>query len=127
MVKSIYVLSLIVLGVLSCSSKSQQDSLQFNVDKSLLAENYSIDSLNFNFAPPKGFQMAALTSKSAATQKFSGDQLQAYSLSIKELFQDSSSNSFCYICLLQWLDRRAPQYSLDIESLNDSGQYFRTK
>lgn len=99
-----FVILTIILCFLNCSSKSQDDSIQFHVDKNLLGQSYSIDSLNFSFAPPLGWNINPLKPEFQQPQKFQSDELKSYSLYIKTIFRDSSSSSFCSISQINSTD-----------------------
>ena len=105
MKKIIFFISIIIFCQLSCSSKNQQDSIQFNVDNSLLEAVYFSDSLNFSFAPPIGFLANPLKPINKKIQKFQDEKLSSYFLSIKEIFYDSSSTNFCSISFVQSTDK----------------------
>ncbi len=104
MIRSVYLSAAIILGLLSCNSKSQEETVQFNVDKNLLAAEYDIDSLYFAFAPPKGWLADTIAHLNKETQRFSTKELDTYYLNIMEIFHDSSSNSFCSVSLIQSSD-----------------------
>jgi hypothetical protein len=100
----IYLPVLLILCLLSCGSKSQQDSVQFNIDKNLLAKRIQIDSLGFSFAPPVGWADDASKGIDQSLHKFQNEELSSYAISIKDIFYDSTSTNFCSISVIQSAD-----------------------
>jgi len=97
----IFLSGLVLVCLFSCGSKSQQDSVQFNIDKSLLSESLKIDSLGFTFAPPVGWTIDSSKAVDQTLHKFQNKELNSYSISIKNIFYDSTSANFCSISVIQ--------------------------
>ena len=108
-----YLLGCIIFSFISCSSKTQEDSIQFNVDKNLLENSFSVDSLNFSFSAPLGWLADSSKVLNHTIQKYQNEEISSYSIHINEIFYDSSSSSFCSISLIQSTD------SLDINYFTD--------
>ena len=106
---------------MSCNSKSQEDSLKFDIDYNSLGEKYSSDSLNLTFFLPAGWNIDKSKPLPGQTQKFPGTELDSYSLKIKEIFYDSLSSSFCSVSKIQAND------SLKIKSLLNSYETIFTR
>lgn len=113
---------LLLISLFSCNSKSQDDSIQFNVDESLLEEKQAIDSLSFSFSPPIGWLSDPAKVVNLSRQKFTYEELNTYSIDIKDFFRDSSSTNFCSLSIIQSTGTADLEYFVYNYNLMLSGQ-----
>lgn len=116
-----YLLGCIIFSFISCSSKTQEDSIQFSIDKNLLENSIAIDSLNFSFSPPLGWLADSSKFLNHTIQKYQDEEISTYSIHINEVFYDSSLTSFCSVSLIHSTD------SLDINYFTDQFNFILLK
>jgi hypothetical protein len=92
----------VLLIISSCKTETKQNTLQFNVDKSLLGETFKIDSLQFAFSVPAGWSKISDNIMVQAKNKISIENTgQKLHYDLIAFYLDSLSGSFCSISAVE--------------------------
>ncbi|MCB0281596.1 MAG: hypothetical protein H6627_05135 [Calditrichae bacterium] len=82
----------------SCKTETKNNTLQFNVDPVLLGDQFSIDSLQFGFSVPAGWEKMSDSVMTRVNQKISVDSsADKLDMHLLAFYLDSLSSSFCSV------------------------------